>query len=70
LLDHNDEPSTKERIENLIWARDHCEGLFNVIIAVPVDRGIAEAFPHDRLIMRLVQLNEQTGEFLAVNVGT
>jgi hypothetical protein len=46
-----------------------------VIIAVPVDpndisRGIAEAFPHDRLIMKLVQLDEQTGELSAVNVGT
>jgi hypothetical protein len=75
LLNHNDEPSTKERVENLIWARDHCDGLFRVIIAVPVDpndieRGIADAFPHDRLIMKLVQLDEQTGEFSAVNVGT
>jgi hypothetical protein len=75
LLAHNREPSTKERVENLIWARDHCDGLFNVIIAVPVDpndidRGIADAFPHDRLVMKLVQLCEQTGEFRAVNVGT
>jgi hypothetical protein len=71
LLDHNDEPSAHERVENLKWARDHCDGLFRVIIAVPIDtndltRGIAEAFPQPRLIMRLVEIKEQTGEFRAI----
>ena len=51
-----------------------CEGLFRVIIGVPVDpndidRGLAQAYPHNRLIMKLVALNERTGEFRAVNVG-
>jgi hypothetical protein len=70
LLEHNREPSTRERIDNLTWAREHCGGLFRVIIAVPIDqndvaRGIAEVYPQDRLVMRVVELNESTGEFRA-----
>jgi hypothetical protein len=75
LLNHNREPSTMERIQNLIWARDHCDGLLKVIIGVPNDpndvgRGMKEAFPQPKLIMRLVALDEETGEFFAINVGT
>ena len=64
-----------ERVQDLIWAREHCDGLFRVIIGVPVDpndirRGLAGAHPHDRLIMKVVALDEATGEFFAINVGT
>jgi hypothetical protein len=67
-------PGNRERTENLKWARVHCESLFRVVIAVAEDtqalpRVIARCHPHDRLVMRLVDLDEKTGEFLAVNVG-
>jgi hypothetical protein len=58
-----------ERIENLKWARDHCGGLFGIVIATAVDvsaepRKIADAYP-TTLRMRLVEFNEETGEFSA-----
>ena len=70
-----DKPGNKERAENLKWARDHCDGRFRVIIAVAKDpsaspREILECYPHDRLIMKLIDLDEETGEFIAHNVGT
>ncbi len=60
----------RERIENLKWARDHCDGQFRVVITVAEDlkakrRKIADSFPQDRMIMRLIKLDEQTGEFFA-----
>ena len=59
----------KERIENLKWARDHCRGLFRVVILVVKDKKAerweaAVRYP-TRLIMRLVELDETTGEFRA-----
>ncbi len=64
----------RERIDNLKWARDHCDGLFRVVITVANDvnartREIAEAYPQPRMMMRLIELNEGTGEFRAVNVA-
>ena len=60
----------RERIENLKWARDHCDGQFRVVITVAKDtkaqkRGIGSCFPQDKMIMRLIKMDEQTGEFLA-----
>jgi len=68
-------PGNRERLENLRWARDHCDGLFRVVITVAEDiksspRKIARCFPQDRMVMKLLDLNEQTGEFRAINVGT
>ncbi len=70
-----DLPGNRERIENLKWARDHCDGLFRVVIAVAKDvtavpREIADCFPQDRILMRITDLNEDTGEFRAVMVGS
>jgi len=67
-------PGNRERIDNLKWARDHCDGLFRVVITVAKDvnaspREIAKCFPQERMLMRLVELNEDTGEFRAENVG-
>jgi hypothetical protein len=64
----------KERIENLKWARDHCRGLFRVVIAVAKDKKAerweaAIRYPA-RLIMRLVELDETSGEFRAEMVTT
>jgi hypothetical protein len=68
-----DLPGNRERLENLIWARDHCGGRFRVVITVAEDvnarpRKIAKCFPQDKLIMQITKINEQTGEFRAEGV--
>jgi len=67
-------PGNKERIENLKWARDHCDGLMKVVIIEAKDihadsREIADCIVQRRMVMKLVELNEETGEFRAINVG-
>lgn len=69
-----DRPGNKERLENLKWARDCCDGLFRVVVVTAKDtnaepREIEDAYYHERLIMKLVELDDQTGEFRAINVG-
>jgi hypothetical protein len=69
-----DKPGNRERIENLKWARDRCDGLMKVVIIEAKDlnvdkREIAESYAQRRMVMKLVELNEETGEFSAVNVG-
>ncbi len=61
----------RERIENLIWARDHCNGLFRVVITVAEDvkaktRKIDDCYPKDDWLMQITNLDENTGEFRAV----
>jgi hypothetical protein len=61
----------KDRIEHLKYARDHNEGLFNVVITIAEDtkadpRKIKEAFAKRNMRLRLTDLNEATGEFRAV----
>jgi hypothetical protein len=63
-------PGTKERLENLKWAREHCDGLARVVVMRANDtkadpRSIAECFPHDKLVMRITHIDEATGEFRA-----
>lgn len=63
-------PGNRERLENLIWVRDHCDGLFRVAITVAKDtnaqpREIATCAPQPRMVMRLLELDEQIGEFRA-----
>jgi hypothetical protein len=61
----------RERIENLAWARDHCDGLFRVVwckanyTGARVRKAI-ERYPDKDLWMRLKSLNKSTGEFYAV----
>jgi hypothetical protein len=69
-----DRLGNQERLENLKWARDHCGGLMHVVIIEAIDqsaqpREIARSFPQKRLRMKLTNLDEETGEFSAVNVG-
>lgn len=59
-----------ERIENLKWARDNCSGRLRVVVVNAVDpkaspRKIKSAYPRDNIIMKLIELNEETGEFRA-----
>jgi hypothetical protein len=63
-------PGATERLENLIWARDHCGGLVRVVIAVAKDvkadpRTAVRWFPQDRLVMKITELDENTGAFRA-----
>jgi hypothetical protein len=63
-------PGNKDRIEDLKWARAHCEGTFRVVIGVAKDihanpRETIEAYHRGDLIMKIVEFNEETGEFRA-----
>jgi len=67
-------PGNRERLENLKWAKEHCDGLFRVVIAIAKDvdarpRAIKECFPQPSLIMKIQELDEKTGEFRAVSVS-
>lgn len=67
-------PGATERLENLIWARDHCDGLVRAVIAIAKDvtadpRQSVDWFPHDRLVMKIITLDDKTGAFRAENVG-
>jgi hypothetical protein len=66
-------PGNQERLRNLGWARDHCGGVFRVVMARAKDttddpREIADCFPKDSLFMRITYLNEETGQFGAVAI--
>ena len=66
-------PGNQERIRNLQIARDHCDALFHVIWVVAHDlaetpRKIAGRYPEKHLMMKLIDLDEMTGEFSAVLV--
>ncbi len=60
----------RERVRDLVLARDRCDGLFRVVVGRANDTGDAmlegslyEASPD--LTMRLIDLDENTGEFSA-----
>jgi len=66
-------PGFRELMDNLSWARDHCDGRFNVIVAIPKNRNaeprsIAECFP-SKMVMKLTHLNAAAGEFVAEAEG-
>ena len=61
-----------ELIENLIWARENCEGRFNVIVAVARDpsedpRKVAECYPI-KTVMQLADFDPVSGSFTAHSV--
>lgn len=63
-----------ELIENLICARDKCDGLVRVIIGIAKDtkaepRETEECYPQDKLIMKIVHLDEATKDFILERVG-
>ncbi|MER8743126.1 hypothetical protein NKH54_08570 [Mesorhizobium sp. M1004] len=61
----------KERLENLRWARDNCDGRFRAIIRIARDvnaqprKGRRESYVQPNLWMTLTYLDETTGEFRA-----
>jgi hypothetical protein len=66
-------PGNSERIENLKWAKEHCDGLMRVVIVVAEDteanpRKIVDSYPQKNWLMKLVELDEHTGEFNAISV--
>lgn len=66
-------PGNRERIEHLRYAREFRQGRFSVVMVKAKDtaasvRSIDEAYPTD-LVMRLKDLNEETGEFSAEVIG-
>lgn len=66
-------PGETERLENLKWARDHCDGLVRVVrmtasVKDPYTRKIASCYPDDDLIMRIVELDEANSTFRAKSV--
>lgn len=59
----------RERLENIIWAEEHCEGRFRAVIIRPKDERaekweISESWPSDTE-MRITKLDRKTGEFNA-----
>lgn len=69
-----DSPGNRERRENLIWAVDHYGGIVHVVIVVAKDenaepRAIKECYPQPNMKFRIVELNRETGEFVAEQVS-
>lgn len=68
-------PGNAERRENLRWARDNLNGILHAVIVRAVDptardREVADAHINEKLLMRLVTLDEETGHFTAEAVLT
>ena len=73
LAEWRDRHGNRDRIRNLAHARDHCGGLFRIVWMKARDpservRKTVERYPDETLQMRLVELNQQSGEFLAEEV--
>jgi hypothetical protein len=69
--DWMDRPGNRARLADLQWAREHCEGCFRVVIIEATDsaaepRVIAGASPQRMMVMKIIELDEETGEFTAV----
>jgi hypothetical protein len=63
-------PGNRARLADLQWAQEHCEGCFRVVIIEAIDlaaepRVIASASPQHIMVMKLTELDEETGEFAA-----
>ena len=68
-------PGNRERLEHLLWARDHCDRRVRVVMArraavTGERRKIEDIFARPDLKFRLTELDEKTGEFRAVRVVT
>ena len=63
----------RDRLKNLKFSKEHCGGLFRVVVVTPKDRdaiprAALKLWPHPTKVMRLTKLDEHTGEFSAVSV--
>ena len=66
-------PGLRELMDNFVWAQEHSDGRFRVIIARAKDknaepRSIVECFP-SKMTMRLMHLNPANGAWAAVAEG-
>ena len=65
-------PGNIERRDHLIWAMDHCDGLFRVVLLTAKDPSSSPretlSAQSDDIIMRIMELDRRTGEFHAVEV--
>jgi hypothetical protein len=66
-------PGFGELMENLTWARDHCEGRLKVIIAKARDigadpRSIETCFP-SKMTLKLIDFDPSTGAYTAESDG-
>ena len=76
-VDHDDRghdwtrrPGNSERLEHLKHAVDNLGGLFRVVVAKAKDvdashGAIEDCFPQPNLIMKIIELDRETGEFTA-----
>lgn len=67
-------PGHNELIRNLAWARDNCDGVVRIIIAIAEDktaspRTIKECFPRPDILMRVVELDESSGDFVLKRIS-
>jgi len=65
-----EQPGNRTRLEDLQWAKAHCDGCFRVVIIAAADpaaepRVIADASPQQMMVMKITALDEETGEFTA-----
>ena len=63
-------PGNRERIENLKWEQEHCDNKFRVVIGVAKDvtsetRETAEAYAKRNMVMKIVEFDQNSGEFRA-----
>ena len=70
-----DTPGNRQRIKDLAWARDHCDGHFRVVFVEASDtkavpRSTTRRYPDATLVMKLIRLDETTGEFKAQGTRT
>ncbi len=69
LLKQQNKAGNLARIEDIKWAKAHCDGLFNVVVGVCKDkdadpRVTVEAYP-TKIVMKIIDFDEITGEFYA-----
>jgi len=74
LAEWRDRTGNRERVRDLAHARDHCDGLFRIVWTKAASqdervRKTVERYPDKNLWMRLLKLNEETGQFLAEEVS-
>lgn len=66
-------PGNREHLQDLAWGQDHCAGEFRVVMVRAKDpaarpREIADCFPKDGWVMRLIELDRALGQFRAMLV--
>lgn len=66
-----DTSGNRDRLADLQWAQANCDGRFRVVIVQAVDpmidpREVGDATAQQMMVMRLTELDEQTGEFASI----